>query len=112
MNDEKARALALEKACQLAFGKSNDVVKLAFMDGEDMSAIDSLDLSSLSAIHRLSNGSVELKLTDKAKLIELILAATEASGGGEQAAAGLIGAINAAAEKLTEGGAVESLELQ
>ena len=104
MNDENARAQALEKACRLAFGNNNDVVKLAFLDGGDLSAIDGLDLSALSGIHRLSNGSMELKLVDKARLIELILAATESAGGGGQGAAGLIGAINAAAERLAEGG--------
>lgn len=108
MNEENLRRRVLEKACELACGKINDAVKLAYLSEEDLSVLDSLDLSALSGIHRAANGGVELKMTDRLKLIEMILSATEPEpDGSKSGAAELIGALNRAAEKLASGGAAD-----
>lgn len=105
VNDENLRRRVLEKACELAFGRSNDTVKLAYLSEKAIGELDGLDLSALSSIHRAANGAVELKMTDRLKLIELLLGATE--GGRNEPTGGeaeLISALNHAAERLSAGG--------
>ena len=63
----------LDRLERIAFGNSNDVVKLAFTDNEGESDLDSLDLTLLSEIKRTNNGTVEVKLIDRLKMIELLL---------------------------------------
>lgn len=50
---------------RLASSSPNDAVKLLFLDAEDTSAIEGLDLSLLSEVKRSPNGTVELKFVDK-----------------------------------------------
>lgn len=50
--------------------KSNDVVKLAFLEGEELKQqLESLDLYLLSEVKRNANGTVELKLVDRVKAL-------------------------------------------
>ena len=91
----------------LAFGKCNDAVKLAFYGKEDLNKIGKLDLSCLAGVHTTSGG-IELKFVDRAKLIELLLAATEERSDPRDAAGGLIAAIDGAADRL---GAVDMRDL-
>ena len=105
MNEEKLRQEVLRQLYELAFGRSNDSVKLAFLTEDENYMVDNLDLRQLAGIHRLSNGSVELRLADRTKLVELLLKATETAGdsGGE----GFIAALSRAAEKLGGDGEAE-----
>ena len=50
---------------KLASSSPNDAVKLLFLDAEDMTAIEGLDLSLLSEVKRSPSGTVELKFVDK-----------------------------------------------
>ena len=90
----------LQKLEALAFCRSNDAVKLAFLDKEDIDRIDSMDLSALTELHRVANGSIELKLIDRSKLLQL-LAEIEAGSRSEQTAE-LVRAIRQAADRLPE----------
>ena len=65
------RKSILERLEQIAFGNSNDAVKLAFTEGEQDDDLDRLDLTMLSEIKRTNNGTVEVKLIDRLKIIEL-----------------------------------------
>lgn len=68
------RQTVLDRLAHIAFGNSNDSVKLAFVDNDHFdSVLDSLDLSLLSEIKRSPNGAVEVKLVDRLKTIELLL---------------------------------------
>lgn len=68
------RQSVLERLAEIAFGSSNDIVKLAFVGSEQESELlDSLDLTLLSEIKHSQNGSVEVKLIDRLKVIELLL---------------------------------------
>ncbi len=67
------RKNVLDRLERIAFGNSNDAVKLAFTDGEQDGDIDLLDLTLLSEIKRTNNGTVEVKLIDRLKMIELLL---------------------------------------
>lgn len=57
---------------KLAFGKSNDAVKLVFLDPEQQEVIDKLDLSMVAEIRRDSKGMVEVKLIDRLALLGLL----------------------------------------
>ena len=57
---------------RLANSKSNDAVKLAFLTQEDADRIDDLDLRGLVELRRSGNGTVEIKLIDRLKALELL----------------------------------------
>lgn len=57
---------------RLAFGSANDAVKLAFCDSEEKIDIDALDLFNVSEIKRQKGGTVEVKLFDRHRALELL----------------------------------------
>ncbi len=57
----------------LAMGRANDAVKLAYLDQDGLSQIDGLDLRCLTEFKRSSNGAVEVKLTDRVAVLEKLL---------------------------------------
>ena len=63
------RRAVLEQMMALAAGAANDVVKLAYLTQE----IDTLDLGCLTEFKRNSSGAVEVKLTDRAAVLEKLL---------------------------------------
>lgn len=72
----------VRRMVQLAFGRANDCVKLALQEHPD---VDSLDLSLLSEIKRNEKGTVEIKLMDRVRVLERLLALER--GGEDEAAA-------------------------
>lgn len=62
----------LRRLAQLAFGKANDCVKLVMQEAPDL---DGLDLSLLSEVKRNDKGTVEVKLIDRIRPLEQLLAA-------------------------------------
>ena len=68
---------------RLAGCRVNDAVKLALLDGEQLGEIDGLDLGALKEFKRSGNGAVELKLVDRAAVLERLV---ELSGGREDGA--------------------------
>ena len=85
---------------QLAAGRCNDAVKLIFAEAPAADFIDGLDLSQLSEIKRGANGSVEIKLYDRIRALEL-LGELVGAGGGEKAA-GFFRALDEAARKCAD----------
>ena len=67
------RRSVLEQMMALAAGAANDAVKLAYLTEERMGEIDGLDLGCLTEFKRSSNGAVEVKLTDRAAVLEKLL---------------------------------------
>lgn len=57
------------RLAELAFGKANDCVRLAL---EEAPRLEKLDLSLLSEIKRNEKGTVEIKLIDRMKALELL----------------------------------------
>jgi len=98
LNGENSEKLFLRRLEALAFCRSNDAVKLAFLGEEALPRIDELDLSALTELHRLSNGTVEMKFIDRIKLLELLAEFSLRSG--ETGAAELVTAIRCAADRL------------
>lgn len=62
----------VRKISELAFGGSNDAVKLAFLDPEQPELIDKLDLRMVSEVKKGSSGAVEVKLINRIALLELL----------------------------------------
>lgn len=70
--EDVARRLA-----ELAFGKANDCVRLAL---EEDLHLEKLDLGLLSEIKRNEKGTVEIKLVDRLKALELLAALAQSQG--------------------------------
>jgi len=73
---------AIRRLAQLAFGRANDVVKLALHPGE--TDLEQLDLSAVSEFKVTDKGGVEVKLVDRVRALET-LCELLASGGGQTA---------------------------
>ena len=70
--EDVARRLA-----ELAFGKANDCVRLVL--GEDVQ-IDGLDLSLLTELKRNDKGTLEVRLVDRLRALELLAEFAEKDG--------------------------------
>ena len=100
MRDDASSQLRREdvvrRLSQLAFGRANDVVKLA-LHPQDIDPM-SLDLSAVSEIRVSDRGGVEIKLVDRVRALDSLCNLLEASAG--QEAQQLYQALNSAAADL------------
>ena len=55
---------------EIAMARVNDVVKLAYLEPEQLQEIDTLDLTALCEFKRSGNGTVELKLLDRISALQ------------------------------------------
>lgn len=85
MKREKRRKAVLKKLERLAGGRVNDAVKLAFLDSDRMGEIDGLDLTAVSEFKRGGNGTVEVKLVDRVKVLEKLMSMLEDPDEGAEA---------------------------
>ena len=67
------RETVLQQMMELAAGAANDAVKLAYLTGEDREQISELDLGALTEFKCSSNGTVEVKLADRAAVLGRLL---------------------------------------
>ena len=74
------REQILKRMWQLANAGAGDAVRLACFPQEEWGVLDGLDLDALTEFKRGSNGVIELKFTDRARLLERLLDATDHSG--------------------------------
>ena len=70
-NQKKAETI-LRQLEKLACGKVNDAVRLAYLDEAGIAGLEKLDLAALTEFKRNANGTVEIKLADRAALLERI----------------------------------------
>lgn len=112
MGEGISRDEILKELAELAFGRCNDAARLALMGKSDLKKIGRLDLRGVTALHVNEKGGFDLKLLDRTKAIELLLAALREGEGGaaEKAEPGaeLAAAIERASARL--GGAEEETE--
>lgn len=72
------RKYVLEKLSDIAFGRANDAVKLAFAEPEGGTGfLDGLDLTMLAEVKRGSGGAVEVKLLNRLDALKLMIEAAE-----------------------------------
>jgi hypothetical protein len=69
---EKRRRALLSQLRRLAKWRNNDVVKLAFLNREDLELVDGLDLSGLTELRRNANGSLDVKFVDRLQVLNLM----------------------------------------
>lgn len=62
----------LDHLCQLAEWKNNDVVKLAFLEPENVDQVDKLDLTGVVELKRNANGTFEAKFVDKVRVLAML----------------------------------------
>lgn len=67
------RQAVLRMMLDLAAGAANDAVRLAYLTQEDQGEIAGLDLGCLTEFKRNSNGTVEVKLADRAGVLVKLL---------------------------------------
>ena len=74
---ERDRKEILDQIRSMVKSRPNDAVKLAFLDREQVEAIDQMDLMMLSELKRSGNGGVEVKLNDPLQTMERLLGLLE-----------------------------------
>ena len=84
---------------QLAFGGCNDAVKLLYMEPDDLSGLDDLDLRHISELKRSAAGGVEIKFTSRLELLQLLTNLLESDSG---MAESFVSALDSAAAALGE----------
>ena len=70
--EELGRDELLEYLRQLAEWKNNDVVKLAFLEAEDVDRVDKLDLTGVVELKRNANGTFEARFVDKVRVLGML----------------------------------------
>ena len=75
---QRGREALLRRMEELANGRVNDAVKLAFLGSglppEQWERIDALELGELAEFKRSGNGTVEIKLVDRLAALEKLIA--------------------------------------
>jgi len=69
---QKIRQELMAYLRKLAKWKNNDVVKLAFLGPEDADQVDGLDLTGVVELKRNANGTFEVKLVDKVRVLAML----------------------------------------
>lgn len=70
--EQKIRRELVAYLRKLARWKSNDVVKLAFLEGADAGQVDRLDLTGVVELKRNANGTFEAKFVDKVRVLGML----------------------------------------
>ena len=80
-----SRKEVLQRMMELAVGNANDAVKLAYLSEEQWEEISGLNLGCLTEFKRNANGTVEVKLADRAAVLEKLLDQLKEEAGGPAA---------------------------
>ena len=70
--EEKIRQELVAYLRKLARWKNNDVVKLAFLEAEDVARVDELDLTGVVELKRNANGTFEARFVDKVRVLSML----------------------------------------
>lgn len=69
----RKREKLMKRLEELAAGRINDAVRLAFLTADDLEELDRLDLSAVSEFKRGRDGAVELKFIDRLAALQWLL---------------------------------------
>ncbi|MDE6282075.1 MAG: XRE family transcriptional regulator [Oscillospiraceae bacterium] len=70
--EQKIRQELVAYLRKLAKWKNNDVVKLAFLEPENVDRVDKLDLTGVVELKRNANGTFEAKFVDKVRVLAML----------------------------------------
>ena len=70
--EKRQREQLIRQVRRLTRARVNDAVKLAYLSGEALEAIDGLDLTAMTEFKRAGNGAVEIKFTDRLKALQVL----------------------------------------
>ena len=70
--EQKIRQELVDHLRNLAKWKNNDVVKLAFLEAEDVDRVDRLDLTGVVELKRNANGTFEARFVDKVRVLAML----------------------------------------
>ncbi len=70
--EQKVRQELVAYLRKLAKWKNNDVVKLAFLEAEDVDRVDELDLTGVVELKRNANGTFEARFVDKVRVLAML----------------------------------------
>ena len=70
--EQKVRKELAAYLRRLAKWKNNDVVKLAFLEPENVDRVDELDLTGVVELKRNANGTFEAKFVDKVRVLGML----------------------------------------
>ncbi len=99
-NSEKLRKLALKGYKKLAFGNSNDAIRLLFLDELDSKNFEKLDFFNIAEIRKPKDGSMEIKFFDRLKALQEIV---EFSGENEDSVYMFYKALEKNADRIEKG---------
>ncbi len=83
MGERRDRRELVAYLRKLARWKNNDVVKLAFLEPEDVELVDRLDLTGVVELRRNANGTFEAKFVDKVRVLAMLRELMEERRDGE-----------------------------
>lgn len=69
---EDRRRELIQHLRKLLKWRNNDVVKLAFLDESQLDQVDGMDLSGVAELKRGANGTFEVKLIDRVKVLSMM----------------------------------------
>ncbi len=81
--EQKARQELTAYLRKLAKWKNNDVVKLAFLEPENVEQLEKLDLTGVVELKRNANGTFEAKFVDKVRVLAMLRELIEEKRDGE-----------------------------
>lgn len=102
MQKDIANSDIARRAARLAFGKTNDIVKLLFLEPGERDQIDAMNLGLVSEVKRSDKGAIEVKLVNRLDILKFIAGLLSEAEDGVNGAAGFFAAIDKAAERLGE----------
>ena len=70
--EQKIRQELVACLRKLAKWKNNDVVKLAFLEAENVDRVDQLDLTGVVELKRNANGTFEARFVDKVRVLAML----------------------------------------
>ena len=78
------RERVVQKMYEMALGRANDAVRLAYYKEPTEEEVKKLDLGAVAEFRRSNLGSVEIKFVDRVKALQALAAMLESSDGGAE----------------------------
>ena len=81
MRKKATRERVIQRLYEMALGRANDAVKLAYLPDVSEEELKKLDLGAVAEFRRSNLGSVEVKFIDRVKALQALAGLLESEGG-------------------------------